>query len=164
MKNRILNIAKVLVVLVFLSYSKLSAQEVKVDEVIYKVENTVITKAGIDVTSTLSEAQKSKILNAAKAIRQQEDAEKEATQKKIEKAEKAQRKAEKKRKKAEKVLRQKEKAQSNYNKAIEKHKNAQQKYDKLKSKGKLSPVDEKKWLEKIEKLHSNIAKAKKKLK
>ena len=41
---------------------------------------------------------------------------------------------------------------------------AQSKFERLKNKGKLSPNDETKWLEKIKKLNEKIEKAEKKLK
>ncbi|GGD22002.1 hypothetical protein [Hyunsoonleella pacifica] len=140
-----------------------SAQEIKVNDSIYEVKKGTILNNGVDVTDTLSEEEKAKIL-AEFEKRKQAAVEAVATQKRVEKAEKEQKKSEKKRKKAEKALKQKEKAQSNYNKATKKYQAAQEKYEKLKSKGKLSPMDEKKWLEKIEKLHANVIKTKKKLK
>lgn len=148
----------------------LNAQEITVDEVTYVVKKDVIYKNGVDVTNTLNAEEKAKILAAFEKkkleLARQEEAQRklEKAEKEQKKAEKEQKKAEKKQRKAEKALKQKEKAQANFDKAVKKHKDAQKKYGKLKSKGKLSPVDEKKWLEKIEKLNNNIAKAKKKLK
>ncbi len=55
------------------------------------------------------------------------------------------------------------KNKNNYKSAQDKLAKAQKKYDKLKRKGKLSPVDESKWLEKIEKLTEKVEKAKRKL-
>ena len=66
-------------------------------------------------------------------------------------------------KKAEKELKKKEKLQKNYKKAQDNLKKAQKKYEKIKKKGKLSPEDEGKWLEKIEKLTEKVDKAKGKL-
>ncbi|TBM98986.1 hypothetical protein EYD45_15835 [Hyunsoonleella flava] len=165
------NIVRFLLLIVFVTIGmSLSAQEIKVNDKVYEVKKGLIFQEGVDITNTLSVEEKAKIL-AEFEKKQQNIAEAEATQKRIEKAEKEQkkaekeqRKAEKKRKKAEKALRQKEKAQSNYDKATKKFKDAQKKYEKLKSKGKLSPQDEKKWLEKIEKLNANVAKTKQKLK
>lgn len=80
-----------------------------------------------------------------------------------EKAKKEMEKAQKEAKKAEKALKKKEKLQSNFVKVGEKHTNANLKYEKLKNKGKLSPVDEQKWIKKIDKLKSKLDKAKSKI-
>lgn len=160
----------VLLITLIVAGASLNAQEIKIGDAVYEVKKDLIFQNGVDVTSTLSEEKKVEILAAFKK-KQQELAEEKAINDKLEKAEKEQKKAknqlkkaEKKQKKAEKALRQKEKAQANYDKAVDKHKAAQKKYEKLKKKGKLSPVDEAKWLEKIEKLNANITKTKKKLK
>lgn len=167
MKNIVRLLLLIALILVGVS---LNAQEVQLDSINYEVKKNQIFKDGIDVTKTLSEEKKTKILAALVQI-QQELAQEKAMQDKLEKAEKEQKKAEKQQKraekeqkKAEKALKQKEKAQANYERALDKHKTAQKKYEKLKQKGKLSPVDEEKWLEKIEKLSENIAKTKRKLK
>lgn len=94
-----------------------------------------------------------------KAEKKQKQAEKEQ-----DKLEKEQKKIEKEQKQAEKELKQSEKAQSNLDKSIEKHEDALKKYKKLKRKGKLSPLDEEKWLEKIAKYKAASEKAKRKLK
>ena len=44
---------------------------------------------------------------------------------------------------------------------MEKYSDAQKKYEKLKNKGKLSPVDEEKWLKKLENLKENLEKNRK---
>ena len=108
-----------------------------------------------------------------KAERETEKAEKEQMQaekkqkkaeKEQEKLEKEQKKIEKEKKKTEKVLKKTEKAQSTLDKSIEKHEEALKKHKKLKRKGKLSPLDDEKWLEKIAKYKEATDKAKKKLK
>lgn len=152
----------VLVLGLILMGMSVSAQEVKVNDNVYEVKKDLIYKNGVDVTNTLTADEKFQIFTAFEKLNL-EKAEAEKTQKRIEKAEKEQKKAEKKQKKAEKALKQKEKAQSNYDKATKKHQDALKKYEKLKNKGKLSPQDEAKWLEKIEKLNANISKAKRKL-
>ncbi len=160
----------VLFIVLLIIGSTVFAQEVKINDDVYEVKKDVIYKNGVDVTSTLSDDEKTKILSAFET-QKIKSAEEDKAKERLEKAEKEQRraekqqkKAEKKQKKAEKALKQKEKAQSNYDKAIKKHEDAITKYEKLKKKGKLSPVEEGKWLEKIEKLNANIAKTKKKLK
>ncbi|MGC6431782.1 MAG: hypothetical protein ACON5F_12130 [Jejuia sp.] len=148
----------------------ISAQHLKVNDTLYDVKKGVILREGIDITNILSKERKTEILTAFNS-QQQELAKEKAIKDKLEsaeqeqkKAEKQQKRAEKKQKKAEKALRQKEKAQANYDKAISKYDNAQKKYEKLKKKGKLSPVDEANWLEKIEKFSENVTKTKRKLK
>lgn len=146
------------------------AQEVKINDAIYEVKKDLIFEKGVDVTNSISNAKKLEIFEALEK-KKLEMAEAKASNDKLEKvakaqerAEKQQKKAEKKQKQAEKALERMAKAQANYDKAISKHKAALKKYEKLKNKGKLSPVDEQKWLDKIEKLNSNIAKMKKKMK
>lgn len=141
----------------------LNAQDVLVNGVNYEVKNKKILKEGIDVTSTLSEEEKSAIfLVFYKKMDKVKELER--VEKNLKKAEKQQKKAEKRQKKAEKALKQKEKAQTNHEKSNKQYKSALKKYEKLKDKGKLSPKDEKKWLERIKKLKEAQVKAKKKLK
>ncbi|WP_243473694.1 hypothetical protein [Winogradskyella sp. MH6] len=145
------------------------SQEVKKGEKTYEVKKEKIFLNGEDVTATLSTEEKEVIFKEASVIseklKQAEKAEKEAKklEKEKRKAEKSQKKAEKAQKKAEKALKKKEKLQKNYKKAQDNLKKAQKKYEKLKKKGKLSPVDEGKWLDKIEKLTEKVDKAKGKL-
>ena len=151
------------VLLLFATFGMtLSAQDVLVNGVNYEVKNKKILKEGVDVTSTLSEAQKSTIFSAFNN-KMDKIKELEKVEKNLKKAEKEQKQAEKRQKKAEKALKQKEKAQSNFEKSGKQYNSAVKKYEKLKDKGKLSPKGEKKWLEKIEKLNEAQAKAKKKL-
>ena len=164
------NVVRILLIIgLMLKGLSIYAQDIKINDEVYQVKKDVIFKNGVDVTNTLSEEEKSKIF-AAFNKQQQQIAEADRVQKKLEKAEKEQkraekeqRRAEKKQKKAEKALKQREKAQANFDNATKKHKAAINKYEKLIKKGKLSPEDEAKWLEKIEKYKDNIAKAKKKL-
>ncbi len=149
--------------LLFLTFGYfMNAQDVLVDGVNYVVKGEKILRDGIDVSDSLTPEQKQNIttvfLEKEASLR---DAEK--LEKALKRAEKSQKKAEKKQKKAEKELKRKENAQSKYEKSEKKYIEALNKYEKLKKKGKLSPVDEKKWLEKIEKLKETQVKAKRKL-
>ncbi|APY10641.1 hypothetical protein BWZ22_05025 [Seonamhaeicola sp. S2-3] len=154
--------ATLLIIFVLTGLSVFS-QEVILNQSIYQVNKNTIFKEGVDVTNDLSKEEKSEIFKIYK--KQQKDITKiKKAQKKAEKEqEKAEKKVEKKKKQAEKALKKKEKAQANYDKAIEKHEAALSKYEKLKNKGKLSPVAEAKWKEKIAHLKTKIAKAQKKL-
>ena len=158
----------ILVVLMLFGMT-LQAQEVEKDGKTYEVKKEKIFLDGNDVTTTLSVEDKSFILKRAAAIsekmKMQEKAEKAAKklEKEMEKAEKAQKKAEKEQKRAEKALKKKEKAQDRYERAGKKYKDAQKKYEKLKRKGKLSPQDDAKWLDKLEDLKEDVEKAKKKM-
>lgn len=160
-----------LMIVLFLGFGLLvNAQDISFNGIDYEIKKGRIFKGDIDVTDTLSIEEKQQITAAfdKKMIKIEEA---EETQKRIGKAEKEQKnaekdqkRAEKKRKKAEKELKKRQKAQSNFDKSIKKHKDALDKYEKLKKKGKLSPVDEQKWLEKIAKYKENSEKAKKRLK
>lgn len=152
-----------------------------ITETLSLAKKTLIFKEAAAITETLkieAAAQKniqlkkaeSKALKDAEKIKKEEEKalkKKEEVAKKLEKenkkAEKAQKKAEKERKKAEKEIKKKEKLQKNFEKAESNLNKAQKKYEKLNAKGKLSPVDERKWLDKIEKLTEKVAKAKRRL-
>jgi len=159
----------IIILLAFTFSISINAQEVVKDGKTYEVKKEKIFLDGKEVTETLSIEDKTEIMKQASRISEkmklQEKAEKEAKklEKETKKAEKAQKKAEKEQKRAEKALKKKEKAQSKFEKAGKKYKAAQKKYEKLKKKGKLSPQDEVKWLEKLEKLKENLDKAKRKL-
>lgn len=138
-------------------------QEVTFKGDVYTVKKEAIFKDDVEVTSSLSlddqkaiKAEFEKKRAALEAAKTAED--------KIKEAEKAQKKIEKKHAKAEKALKQKEKAQTAFKKAEKKYDDALKKYKKLEKKGKLSPDDNHKWLEKIEKLKKDQEKAKRKLK
>ena len=161
---------KYYIILLFLAFSFSSfAQKVEKDGKTYEVKKEKIFLNGEDVTETINLEDKQTILKKAATISEElkmkEKAEKAAKklEKENKKAEKAQKKAEKAQKKAEKELKKREKLQKNYEKAQNNLEKAQSKYEKLKNRGKLSPVDEGKWLEKIEKLTEKVEKAKKKL-
>jgi len=177
---------KFLVVLVLFFGITLStqAQEVNFNEKIYKVKGKAISQNGADVTASLSVNEQIGIreaLRQQKAIDDQQqkaekalmadrkradkalDEERKRAEKVVKKAESDLKNAEKKQKKAEKELKARDKAQSNYEKAGNKYNDAIEKYEKLKRKGKLSPNDEAKWLEKIDNLNKDIDKARRKL-
>jgi len=151
------------VLLLFLGMTLSSqAQEVDFNGTTYMVKGKTILQNGADVTTSLSAAEQTGImdaLNQQKAL----EAEQKKAEKQIKKAENEQKKAEKRQKKAEKELKAKEKAHSRFENSSKDYSNAMAKYEKLKRKGKLSPNDEEKWLEKIEGLKEDIEKAKRKL-
>lgn len=154
---------KLLAVVIFLFIGvSIQAQQVTINDKVYEVKKSKILNEGVDVTNTLSEEEKGKIFTAfeknkleLKALKNQE--------KRIEEAEKKQRQAEKKHKKALKALNEKQKAQSKFDKAEKKFQQATKKYEKLEKKGKLSPKDKTKWLDKLNKLKANVSKVKKRL-
>lgn len=168
---------RLLWIVLFLGFGfVLNAQEISFKGATYEVKKGKIFNNGVDVTETLTAEDQEKIKlavnekmadieEAEKAEKRLEKAEKE--QKKAEKeqkrAEKEQKRAEKQQKKAEKELKRQQKAQSNYDKSIKKHKATVKKYEQLKKKGKLSPIDEEKWLDKISKYKEASEKAKKDL-
>ena len=161
---------RILMIVCFLGFGFLmNAQDINFNGVAYEIKKDRIFKDDVDVTDTLDIEDKQQIMGAFdKKMLQVKEAEE--TQKRIEKAEKEQKnaekdqkRAEKKQKKAEKELKQRQKAQSNFDKSTKKHKAAINKYEKLKKKGKLSPIDEEKWIEKIAKYKEDSEKAKKRL-
>ena len=141
----------------------LNAQQIEHNGKEYRVKGEKIFLNGVEVTADLSADEQLVIKNKLKN--------KIATDKKIKSAEKAQnkaenkqKKAEKKQKQAEKELKKREKTQKNYENAQQRYSDAQNKYEKLKNRGKLSPVDEAKWLKKLENLKENLDKNEKRMK
>ncbi len=129
---------KLFAVLLFLVASlTIQAQEVNLNGATYTVKGKAVLKDNIDITSKLSVEEKKEILEALK----------EQKALKVERA-----KADKRAKKAEKALKKKEKAQSNFDKSSSRYNKAVAKYESLKKRGRLSPVKEAKWIEKVEKL------------
>jgi len=158
---------RLFVLLLFLGLSlTIQAQEVAFNGVTYKVKGETIFKDKVDVTPTLSIEEKTGILEVLKEQKTLEVERIKAVKKvkEVEKAEKAQKKAEKKQKKIEKSLKRIEKAQSNFEKSTSKYNKAIAKYESLKKRGKLSPVAEAKWIEKVEKLRYKRDKFESKLK
>nr|WP_321232539.1 hypothetical protein [uncultured Psychroserpens sp.] len=168
---------KYIIIIFLMAFSfTMNAQQVEKDGKTYEVKKEKIFLDGKEITETLSLEEKALILKEAATIsgkmKIKEKAEKEAKKaqkasEKLEKdnkrAEKAQKRAERDAKKAEKALKKKQKAQNRYEKANKRLKVAQKKYDKLKKKGKLSPNDELKWIDKLEGMREDIAKAKKRM-
>ncbi|WP_204344230.1 hypothetical protein [Psychroserpens algicola] len=161
---------KYIIIIIVMAFSvTMNAQQVEKDGKTYEVKKDKIFLNGEDVTETLNLEERAAILKQAATIsekmKMKEKAEKEAEklEKDKKKAEKAQKKAEKEAKRAEKALKKKQKAQDKFEKANKKLKDAEKKYEKLKRKGKLSPNDELKWLDKLEGLREDVAKAKKKM-
>jgi len=138
------------------------AQEVDYNGITFKIKGKSISQNGTEVSAKLSVTEQ---IGIREALRQQKalDDQRKRAERVVKKAENDLKNAEKKQKKAEKELKAKDKAQSNYEKAGNKYNDAIKKYEKLKRKGKLSPNDEAKWLEKIDNLNEDISKAKRKL-
>ncbi|PID69226.1 MAG: hypothetical protein CR989_02895 [Flavobacteriales bacterium] len=131
------------------------AQKIEYNGKEYHVKKDKIFLDGVDVTTSLNDAERTAIKTtlAEKLAREKKLKEAEEAQKK---AEKKQKKAEKSQKKAEKKLKKRENAQKALEKSQKKHKKDMAKYEKLKRKGKLSPEDEGKWLKKLEKQKEKI--------
>ncbi len=145
------------------------SQEVVYKGATYTVKKGLIYAEGNDVTSTLSLEDQTQIKSVYRSnvaeLKKQEEAEKRLKnqEKGRKKAEKKQKEAEKKLKKIEKQLQRKEKAEKAVLRAQSNLEDAQNKYEKLSKRGKLSPNDEAKWLEKIKKLGDRVNSAKNKL-
>jgi len=156
-------------IFIFMFSIALNAQDIEKAGKTYEVKNERIFLDGKDVTETLSLEDKTAILKQASIaleknkLKESALKETEKLEKEKKKAEKAQKKAEKAQKKAEKALKQQLKAQKRLDKATKKLESSQKKYEKLKRKGKLSPQDETKWLDRIEGYKEDIVKAKKKI-
>lgn len=121
-----------------------------------------------------AEKEKKKIEKAEKKAEKQAENEKKKIEKEKKKAEKekekAKKEAEKEKKELAKEKKELAKKEKNAQKAKDKFNNANDnyednlaKYEKLKSKGKLSPNAEDKWLKKIDGLKQNIEKARRRL-
>ena len=122
----------------------------------YKVKGEKIYFEGKDVSGSFSEEEKVALFKKLKTQKEKNKVVKKET-KKGKKEQKKEKKAEKEQKKQENVL-------DDYDDAVENLETAQAKYERLKRKGKLSPNDEVKWLDKIAKLKEKVSKKKKKLK
>ena len=141
------------------------SQEVVYKNATYTVKKGLIYKGGYDVTNSLSLEDQNQIRSEFNKAVKQKEVEKrlEKQEKEYKKAEKKQRSAEKKLKRVEKELQRKLKAEKAVEKAQSNLEDAQNKYEKLSKKGKLSPIDDAKWVEKIKKLNDRLDSAKKKL-
>ena len=158
------------------------AQNISYNETTYTVKGEKIFQNNEEVTTSLTDLEKEAVLSAHKVeankvTKELEKKEKEAIksekekakrikaqEKKLKEVEKKQKKAEKKLKKAEKEAKKKVNAQKSLDKAENKFEKETKKFEKLKKRGKLSPVKEAKYLEKLEGLKDNVGKASKKLK
>lgn len=168
---------RLLAVLLFLGFAFCAqAQEVSYNGNVYKVKGKKILLEGADVTTVLSQENQTGIWNAFNEqealIKATQEAEKvkKAAEKEKKKIEKAEKKAEKEKKELAKEKKELAKKEKNAQKAKDKFNNANDnyednlaKYEKLKSKGKLSPNAEDKWLKKIDGLKQNIEKARRRL-
>ena len=155
---------KLLITLIFLCFGFTSfSQEVVFNGVTYYVDRESIFKNDVDVTNSLTDDDIRGVKNVLDTEKlKAKESKKQEIQ--LKKSVKSQRRAEKKQKKAEKTLKRKEKAQSNFDKSSNKYDRAVAKYDSLKKRGRLSPVKESKWMEKVEKLRYKRDKYKNKLK
>lgn len=122
----------------------------------YKIKGEKIYFDGKDVSDSFSAEEKVAIFKKLKVQKQKNKKQKKEA-KKVKKQKNKVEKAEKEQKKQENVL-------DDYDDAVENLETAQAKYERLKRKGKLSPNDEVKWLDKIAKLKEKVSKKKKKLK
>jgi len=122
----------------------------------YKIKGKKIYFEGKDVSDSFSEEEKVAIFEKLKLQK--------AKMKEEKKEAKELQKEKKKIEKAEKEQKKRENALDDYDDAVNKLETAQAKYERLKRKGKLSPNDEVKWLDKIAKLKEKVSIKKKKLK
>ena len=122
----------------------------------YKIKGEKIYFDGKDVSESFSEEEKVAIFKKLKAQKEKYKKEKKEA-KKVKKEKNKVDKAEKEQKKQENIL-------DDYDGAVKNLETAQAKYERLKRKGKLSPNDEVKWLDKIAKLKEKVSKKKNKLK
>jgi hypothetical protein len=147
-----------------------NAQEVERNGKKYVVKKDKIFHDGNDVTATFSIEEQMKIkedfslLEAKMKLKEKEEKRLKNIEKERKQLEKDKKRAESKQKKAEKELKKKIKMQANFEKASKNYEQAQSKYQRLKERGKLSPVDEAKWLKKIETLNEKVKKAENRLK
>ncbi|MGB1270319.1 MAG: hypothetical protein ACPG45_11340 [Flavobacteriaceae bacterium] len=157
------------------------AQEVTHNGNTYSIKGKKIYQNNEDVTSLLTTTDKEAVFsahkielekikeakNAEKALEKKEKeaikAEKEAA-KRIKEQEKKLKAIEKKQKKVEKAAKKKANAEKAFDRAQSKLDRETKKFEKLKRRGKLSPVKEAKYLEKLSDLKDRVSKAGKKLK
>ena len=152
-----------LTVSLFLLANMLLAQKISHEGKEYKIKVDKIFMNGVDVTNDVSSFDQN-FLKTKLKLKISDEKKAKKLEKERKKAIQKQKKAEKKQRKAEKELKQKQNAQDNFESAQKKYEQAQRKYEKLKKKGKLSPEDELKWLDKIDRLRENIDKKEKRLK
>jgi len=147
------------IILVFVSmlfaFSAFS-QKVMFAEKEYKIKGDKIYFEGKDVSHLFSEEDRVAIFQKLETLKEKRKEDK--------KEAKELKKEEKKIQKEEKEQKKKENDLDNYDDSVDKLEKAQAKFERLKRKGKLSPNDEVKWLDKIAKLKEKMNSKKKKLK
>ncbi|WP_445736421.1 hypothetical protein [Mariniflexile sp.] len=162
---------KLLTLLLFLTiiFGCASSERVIKDGKVYTIKGNKILQNDMDISKTLTSEEKQAIqsvleerLAAEKAV----EAEKEALEAKQKELEKIQEKAEAEQKRIETQqenlqdkLQAKEDARKDFLKANAKLKKNKEKHQKLHDKGKLSPIDEEEWAEKLKELQEEKDKA-----
>ncbi|MGB1314234.1 hypothetical protein [Bizionia paragorgiae] len=159
---------KIIVVMLFLAVFNFGfAQEVWHKNDVYLVSKGAIFKGGVDVTETLSEADKKAVFSQFKAdekLRKKNERALAKSQKEAKAAKKSLRQSEKALKKQEKLVRAKEKAQANLQRAESKLAKEQKKFDRLKRKDKLTPESTIKYEKNLLNLKHKVQRAQMKLK
>ncbi|MEO8935027.1 MAG: hypothetical protein ABI295_12045 [Xanthomarina sp.] len=163
----------ILILFIFGMTHHVPAQEINKDKPVYVVKDSEEAKSNTGFTEKIkedaspevliSQDSENKIKKETSKSKKEDAATIEKYKKDLSKSKHEQKKAQEAQKKSEKALKNKEKAQGAFEKSHKKLESTQKKYQKLKNKGKLSPVDEAKWLKKIEHLKIEIKKAEIKL-
>ena len=162
-KTKIMKKLIILTVSFILMANMVLAQKISHEGKEYHIKGEKIFMNGVDVTNDLTPFDQN-FLKSKLRLKISDEKKAKKLEKENKKALQKQKKAEKKQKKAEKELKQMQNAQDSYESAQKKFEQAQRKYEKLKKKGKLSPEEEVKWLDKIDKLREKVDKKEKKLK
>lgn len=149
---------KILIATVLLfTVTLVHAQKINHQGKVYEVKKDRIFLKGKDISQTLSATEASAIKDALrhKVTLEKVQAEKKKIEKKLKAAEKEQRKTAIQAKKRAKT-------QAKLAKHQDKLRKETKKFETLKDKGRLSPIDEKKWLKKLDKYKVRVQKAEKK--
>src|SRR5690606_11021060 len=132
-----------------------SSEQVIYDGSVYEIKGDNIYKRGEKVNESLSDELKTNIrqnLDARLALEKEAEEIKKKTQEKaIKDTEKEFKEAKKKQKAIKKALEKKEKLREDFIDANSKYKDQKDKYQKLHDAGKLSPNDEEKWANRLDK-------------
>lgn len=150
---------KIFISTVFLlTVTIVNAQKIDYQGKVYEVKKDRIFLKGKDISQTLSATKTTAIKDALKhkISLEKVEAEKREMEKKLKALEKEQ-------KKAAILAKRKGKAKSNLAKKQDKLTKETNKFEKLKDKGKLSPINEKKWLKKLNKYKVKVERAEKKV-
>ena len=153
----------ILTISLFLMANMILAQKISHEGKDYHIKGDKIFMNGVEITNDLSPLERN-VLKTKLKLKLSDEKKAKKLEKERKTAIQKQKKAEKKQKKAEKELKQMQNAQDNFESAQKKYEQAQRKYEKLKKKGKLSPEDEVKWLDKIDRLRENVDKRERRLK